>query len=158
MELAMTNQYLNNVLQQYREVLENAIRSDLYRFRRYDVPFSMATFYSDTYDLMDMMRSLVRETDTLIELDGHLVCVIYGNIGYAEAFKASENILYDLNIIYPNVKISAGMTSVTTSDLPADLLRRVLQNLGQASEKAESYVGDDYVIDYMIKKGFETIR
>ena len=153
----MTNEYLSKVLSRYREIIENAIRVDLYRFQRYDVPFSMATFYSETHSVMKMVKALVRQTDTVVELDGQLVCVIYGNIGYAEAFKASENILYDLNSIYPNVKISAGMTSVTASDLPADLLRRVLQNLGQASEKDESYVGDDYVIDYMIKKGFETI-
>jgi hypothetical protein len=153
----MTNEYLYNILLQYREVIEKAIRMDLYRFQRYDVPFSMATFYSETQSIMAMMGGLVRQTDTVIELDGRLVCVIYGNIGYAEAFKASENILYDLNSFYPNVKISAGMTSVTSSDLPADLLRRVLQNLGQANEKAESFVGDDYVIDYMIRKGFETI-
>ncbi|MGB6018043.1 MAG: hypothetical protein WBF77_00390 [Sulfurimonadaceae bacterium] len=153
----MTNQYLQNVLLEYREVLENAIRLDLYRFQRYDVPFSMATFYSDKHNVMDMMRKFIRQTDTVVELNSRLVCVIYGNIGYEEAFKASENMLYDLNNIYPNVKISAGMTSVKAFDLPTDLLRRVLQNLGQASEMDESYVGDDYIIDYMIKKGFETI-
>ncbi|MCJ7765278.1 MAG: hypothetical protein MUP09_04980 [Thiovulaceae bacterium] len=154
----MTNEYLQNVLQEYREVLENAIWLDFYRFHRYDVPFSMATFYSDKHDVMDMLRAFVRQTDTVVELNSHLVCVIYGNIGYAEAFKASENLLYDLNSIHPNVKISAGMTSVKTSDLPKDLLRRVLQNLGHASEKDESYVGDDYIIDYLIKKGFKSIN
>lgn len=154
----MTNQYLQNALAEYREVIENAIRLDFYRFHRYDVPFSMATFYSDKHKVMDMMRKFIRQTDTVVELNSRLVCVIYGNIGYEEAFKASENMLYDLNSIHPNVKISAGMTSVKASDLPADLLRRVMQNLGHASEMDESYVGDDYIIDYMIKKGFQAIN
>jgi len=153
----MTNDYLQNVLLEYREKLENAIRLDLYRFKRYDVPFSMATFYSNEDIVIDMMMPLVRQTDTVVELNSSLVCVIYGNIGYAEAFKAAENMLYHLNSVHPSLKISAGMTSIKTSDLPKDLLHRVFQNLEQASEMSESYVGDDYIIDYMIKSGFEAV-
>ena len=153
----MTNEYFQNVLLEYREVLENAIRLDLYRFQRYDVPFSMATFYSEKHNIMESFRAYVRQTDTVVELNDRLICVIYGNIGYLEAFKAAENMLYNLNHFNPNLKISAGMTTVKTADLPKDLLIRVMQNLGQASEMEESYVGDDYIIDYMVKQGFQLV-
>jgi len=74
--------------------MTNAIRLDIYRFQRYDVPFSMATFYSDKEIDIERIMPLVRQTDTVVELNSSLVCVIYGNIGYAEAFKAAENMLY----------------------------------------------------------------
>jgi len=153
----MTNEYLHNVLPKYKTVLENAIRLDIYRFQRYDVPFSMATFYSDKEIDIERIMPLVRQTDTVVELNSSLVCVIYGNIGYAEAFKAAENMLYQLNSINPSLKVSAGMTSIKASDLPKDLLQRVFQNLEQANTMPESYVGDDYIIDYMIGNGFQAV-
>jgi len=153
----MTNEYLHNVLPKYKTVLENAIRLDIYRFQRYDVPFSMATFYSDHEIDIEKIMPLVRQTDTVVELNSNLVCVIYGNIGYEEAFKAAENMLYQLNYLNPSLKVSAGMTSIKASDLPKDLLQRVFQNLEQANDMPESYVGDDYIIDYMIGNGFQAV-
>jgi hypothetical protein len=153
----MTNRYLYNALLKYKHVVEKAMEEDLYRFQRYGVPFSVTAFYSETHNMMEMMKEHVRLTDTVVELDEHLVCVIYGNVNYQDAFKASENMLYDLNNTWPDAKISAGMTSVTEVDLPKDLLKRVLQNLAGVSGKNESYVGDDTVIDYMLEKAFYTI-
>lgn len=154
----MTNEYLHNALLDYRLVVEKAMEQDLYRYQRYGVPFSVSAFYSDSKHLYEMMGEYIRLTDTVVKLDDHLVCVIYGNVGYQDAFKASENMLYDLNNAYPQIKISAGMTSVTKVDLPKDLLKRALQNLGSVSEKTESYVGDDTVIDYMLDKAFFTVK
>ena len=153
----MALDHLHETLLDHKAVLENAIRLDLYRYHRYDVPFSLATFYSDTHNVMDIMKCYVRQTDTVVELEDNLVCVIYGNVGYEEAFKASENILYDINNEHPQAKISAGMTSVTVSDLPKDLLHRAMKNLSYATDKEESYVEDDLVIDYLVKNGFQTI-
>ena len=153
----MTNEYLYNALIKHKHVVEKAMEGDLYRFQRYDVPFSVAAFYSESHNITEMMQAHVRHTDTPVPLDDHLVCLIYGNISYQDAFKASENMLYDLNNAWPNAKISAGMTSVTQIDLPKDLLKRALQNLAGVRGKNESYVGDDTVIDYMLEKAFYTI-
>jgi hypothetical protein len=154
----MTNQYLHNALLEHKHIVDKAMEEDLYRYQRYGVPFSITAFYSDSRHLSEMMGEYIRLTDTVVKLDDHLVCVIYGNVGYQDAFKASENMLYDLNNAYPDVKISAGMTSVTKVDLPKDLLKRALQNLGSVSDKPESYVGDDTVIDYMLEKAFFTVK
>jgi len=153
----MSNEYLQNILRKYKHVVEKAMEADLYRFQRYGVPFSIAAFYSETHNMLDMMNEHVRLTDAVVELDAHLACVIYGNISYQDAFKASENMLYDLNNACPFAKISAGMTSVTEVDLPKDLMKRALQNLASVSGERESYVGDDTVIDYMLGKAFYTI-
>ena len=153
----MTNEYLQNTLRNYKHVVEKAMEEDLYRFQRYGIPFSIAAFYSETHNMMKMMNEHVRLTDRVVELDNHLACVIYGNVSYQDAFKASENMLYDLNNACPFAKISAGMTSVTHIDLPKDLLKRALQNLAGVSGKKESYVGDDTVIDYMLDWAFYTI-
>jgi hypothetical protein len=150
--------HLRRTLLSNKEIVEDAMKMDLYRYQRYGVPFSISVFYSDSSEVVDVIERFTRTTDTVAKLDTHVFCVIYGNTGYEEAFKASENILYDMKNEHPHAKVSAGMTSVTMSDIPKDMLRRALHNLGHAIKNDESSVEDDGVIDYLVQNMFNSVK
>jgi len=148
---------LRKMFLSHKEMMENVIKQDLYRYQRYHVPFSVAVFYSKD-GVLEMIERFIRQTDSVVVLDEHAVCIIYGNVGYEEAFKASQNILHDISNEYPRAKVSGGLTSVSGSDIPNDLLQRAFRNLGHAIENSQSSVEDDTVIDFLVKDGFRSIR
>jgi len=153
----MQTSALRETLLSHKEIIEEVIQNDAYRFQRYDIPFSIAIFHADNSEALDSLDTLVRQTDKTVRIDKNFSCVIFGCVGHEDAFKASENLLHGIARHFPKVKLSAGLTSVTHMDDSKDMLYRAMNNLNFAMHEKMSSVEDDSVIEYLVFDNFDRI-
>lgn len=153
----MTTEGLREKLLEHKEVVEKALQKDAYRFHRYNIPFSLAIFHSDTAEALQHLGNIIRISDTLIPLDEHFICIIFDCVDHFEGFKAAENMLYNASNRFPHAKLSAGLTSISRVDEAKDLIYRAIGNLHQAMKEKDSSVEDDSVIDRLIISNFEAV-
>jgi len=145
----MNTQSLHALLVEKRELLEKIIHKDLYRYQRYDVPFSVAIFYTTSENALDVILKAVRETDEVIKIDENFTCVIFGFVKHDDAYTGALNTLKILTKHNSNTTASVGLTSVTPSDAISDMVLRAIRNLHLSMQEKKSSVKDDSVIDFI---------
>jgi GGDEF domain-containing protein len=146
----MDTKDLHTLLIENRDLLENILQKDIYRFQRYDIPFSIAIFHALDVNVAEIISKAVRETDEVVPINNDYIIVIFGFVNHESAYKAAENTLYKLVNEYPKKSFSAGLTSVTRMDSVKDLVLRAIRNLHYAMEEKESCVEDDSIIDFIV--------
>jgi hypothetical protein len=140
---------LHTLLIDNRELLESVMHKDIYRYQRYDIPFSIAIFHALHVNMSDSITKAVRETDEVIPINDNYTIVIFGFVNHESAYKAAENTLQKLLNEHPQESFSAGLTSVTRMDAVKDMVLRAIRNLHFAMEEKESSVEDDSIIDFI---------
>jgi len=146
----MDTLYLRTRLLEKSDALEALINDELYRFQRYNIPFSISIFHSTHPLTAQFIREHVRKSDKVIELDQNFACVVFDCVAHSDAYKAAENMLHKLHNAYPHEQCSAGITSVNLTDEVKDMVTRSMNNLQMAMQRKESSVEDDNVIDYIL--------
>lgn len=141
---------LHALLTKNHDLLEKIIHKDIYRYQRYDVPFSIAIFHSTHPKVAQTLLKSVRETDEVIPIDDNFNCVVFGFVTHENAYTAAKNTLYQLQKEHPNDSFSAGLTSVNHMDEVKDMVFRAIRNLHYAMKEKESAVEDDSVIDFIV--------
>lgn len=148
-EIAMHTKDLHTLLIDNHELLESVMHKDIYRYQRYDIPFSIAIFHALHVNISDFIAKTVRKTDEVIPINDHYTIVIFGFVNHESAYKAAENTLHNLLNEHPHDSFSAGLTSVTRMDAVKDIVLRAIRNLHYAMEEKESCVEDDSIIDFI---------
>ena len=78
---------------EFHDIILSAMQEYSYRFKRYGVDYTVALYaLSDTINI-DIVKSMIRKTDRVIELDEHFFCIIFDFVEADAGLKASENIL-----------------------------------------------------------------
>lgn len=153
-----SNDELRQKLHENRHIIEEHAAKDFYRYKRYNIPFSIAIFHSSIPHIEPYVVQTVRESDIVIPIDEHYVCVVFDCVAHADAYKAAENMIYKLTDIQPKATFSAGITSVSKIDELKDMVYRAMGNLHLAMSQKSASVEDDSVVDFMISDNFQGIH
>jgi hypothetical protein len=145
----MDTQSLHTLLVDKREILEGIIHKDIYRYQRYDIPFSVAIFYASCENAIDTISKAIRETDEVIQIDKHFTCVIFGFVSHEDAYVGALNTLKELRKYKEKETFSAGLTSITPRDGVSEMVLRAIRNLHFAMDEKNSVIKDDGVIDFI---------
>jgi len=145
----MDTQTLHTLLVKKRESLEKIIHKDLYRYQRYNVPFSVAIVYATNDNSLTAIKKAVRETDEVICIDKHYTCIIFGFVNHEEAYQGALNTLEYLRKDNLAENFAVGLTSVAPKDGVNEMVLRAIRNLHFAMDEKRSAVEDDSVIDFI---------
>jgi len=64
-----------------------------YRFKRYEMNFSVALFYSEHTIDAEVFNTMLRQSDRLVKIQDNLFCLVLDMTSHENGLKASSNIL-----------------------------------------------------------------
>ncbi|NPA65359.1 MAG: hypothetical protein GXO11_00610 [Epsilonproteobacteria bacterium] len=87
---------LDQNFQDYRQKLLQAMKEYSYRFKRYDVDYTVALYALSTPVDISFVENKIRKSDKAVLLDDGLIAILFDFVDAEGGLKASENILTEL--------------------------------------------------------------
>lgn len=123
------------------------VKKTYYTHERFDVKATFALIYHELpLDLMDLSKH-VRFSDHLIQLDEYHYFVIFTFTSEANAYKAAQNILLNLDHHFNNRTTYIVLDSFDMSRSPQSVVNRLKQILGESRKNPFVRIETEDILD-----------
>jgi len=128
--------------------LEVLVKKAYYVYKRYEIPSTFALIYHDRPLSVIELSKYVRQSDQFIPLDENHYFMIFHFTNQANAYKASQNIIYRLDKHFNNDEVSfIALDSFDVNKSPHSVLSRLKQILAQTRKESYSRVETEDILE-----------
>lgn len=127
--------------------LHAQIKKTYYAFERYKVEATFALIYVDGLISLETIGKMLRTTDQLIQLDSDYFFIIYTYTNEENAFKASQNLLFNLDSTMNNNRSCIAIDTFDLNKSPDNVLRRLQQILSATRENSFARIENETILD-----------
>lgn len=123
------------------------VKKTYYTYERFEVDATFALLYHENPLTLGELAKYVRLSDQLLQIDANHYFIIFSFTPQANAYKASQNILYKLDSDFNNHTSSIAMDTLDPSKSPERLLNRLNQILTEIHKSSFLRIETDDILD-----------
>jgi hypothetical protein len=118
-----------------------------YTYERYKVDYTFALVYHEKDIELDVLGSYVRVSDKLVRIDENMHFVIYNFTTQDDAYKASKNLLNNLDNHFHSTKSCIAVDAPAKTDTTHMVLNKLDQILQETKRSSVSRIEYEDILD-----------
>lgn len=123
------------------------IKKAYYAHERYHVPATFAMLYhEDPLDVKEL-ANFIRISDQVMKLDPHHYFIIFAFTSAEDAYKASQNILLDLDAYFNNRTSCIALDSFDPTLTPQNVINRLKQIVSETQKHSFIRIETEEILD-----------
>ncbi len=127
--------------------LEIEIKRVNYAYTRYKAEATFAFLYHENELTPLDLGAFVRLTDKFVKVDEHTYFMIYAFTSQEDAFKASQNLLYNLDKSFNNVTTCIALSAFDISNSPHMIINKLTQILQETRKNSYGRIEDENILN-----------
>lgn len=126
------------------------INKSYYTAKRYKQNSTFAILYHEKELQVQTLGKIVRISDQLIKMNENIYFIFFKFTNHEQAFKASENLLFDLDNYFNNTSSCIGIDSFDINQSPTIVINRLLQILDEIKKNSFVRVDDENILNELV--------
>lgn len=118
-----------------QEKLIQALKDFDYRFKRYEINYSIAIGYCSEDVNLSVLSDYIRGDDRFIVLDHHTCAIIFNYSNVESGVQAANNILNHFHSTFPSTPLFGAVVTVSNYDSVPQMVAQLLNLLQHAIEQ-----------------------
>jgi len=130
--------------------LRAEVKKAYYVSERYDVMSTFALLYYEGDITFEVLGSFIRVSDNFLRIDANHFFIVYTYTEQQNAFKASQNLLVNLDKYFNNITSCVALDIFDTSLHYTAVFKRLTQILNETKKNPYSRIEDENILNGLI--------
>ena len=127
--------------------IETEITKAFYIYKRYKSLSSFVLLYHEKELTEEQLGSFVRVSDKFIKVNSNVCFINFTFIAYEDIFKASQNLLRELDHFFNDRTSCIAVSSFDTTNSPKMIINRLTQILNETKKRSYERIENEHILD-----------